>query len=550
MEKHASYLAVQYPDDAEPEATDEEWLQSVESEYDAAEHEYEKYLKSNVKIQSPSTEMTADVKKALRACKYEESTLVANIDNLRIVTFDDSAATQTIKDAQNDIKTQLDRYRNAQRDYVMLLSDDSTVDDEMKSMKAIQTLCAEVNIEAGKAIESRTSVQEVKKSISSNGVELKLERMKMPVFSGQIREYPSFKVDFERQVMPSVKSNEAAAYVLKSCLKGEPLEIVKNVDDDIKQMWRRLDERYGRSSKLTDAIMYDIKCLRNVAEGDGRRFTEFVNTIERSYRDLSRISMESEISNSTIVSLIEEKLPPSVKSLWCLEISDKDSTIDDKNKFPFLLEFLLKHKRAAEYGSNDLRSSKHTSGPEKLNHVQNMKEKKESPAISTDKRPPNANDDDQIPCWIHTNSQHDIRNCKVFMDKNPVERMELTNEHRACWSCLRLGHRKMYCTRLRECSREDCKKAHHPLLHNDGNDQDNSVKQNHLGSTASDEAQPDEQYDVNAPVLDQASEFKQGHLTDSASEKKLCLLQLMTLKAGSKVIRNINVMWDSGPQCQ
>ena len=72
-----------------------------------------------------------------------------------------------------------------------------------------------------------------------------MEKMKLPSFSGQIREYPRFKTDFKKFVEPSIK-DESAAYVLKQCLTDEALETVKNVDDDIAKMWERLEDRYGR----------------------------------------------------------------------------------------------------------------------------------------------------------------------------------------------------------------------------------------------------------------------------------------------------------------
>jgi hypothetical protein len=85
------------------------------------------------------------------------------------------------------------------------------------------------------------------------------------------------------------------------------------------------------------------------------------------------------------------------------------------------------------------------------------------------------------------------------------------------------------------------------LLHDDNRDQDSSIKQNHIQncSITTEEVQLSESDDEDQY---QTSNFKQGHLTDSdnANEKKLCLLQLMTLKAGSKIIGHINVMWDSG----
>ena len=40
-----------------------------------------------------------------------------------------------------------------------------------------------------------------------------------------------------------------AAYVLRTCLGGEPARLVNSVDDDIDEMWQRLDEKYGDQPK-------------------------------------------------------------------------------------------------------------------------------------------------------------------------------------------------------------------------------------------------------------------------------------------------------------
>ena len=66
--------------------------------------------------------------------------------------------------------------------------------------------------------------------------------MKMPEFSGNLQRYARFKSDFGKHVLPEVKQ-ESQAYVLKSCLKGEPLDYVENVDDDYCAMMKRLDEK-------------------------------------------------------------------------------------------------------------------------------------------------------------------------------------------------------------------------------------------------------------------------------------------------------------------
>ena len=186
-------------------------------------------------------------------------------------------------------------------------------EDQTASIKGLQFECAKAHIEAGRAIEERT---ETKVRSSRPSMDLKMERMKMPTFSGNIRDYPRFKSEFQKHVAPLTTSEDAAAYLLKSCLEKEALEVVKNVNDDLKQMWERLDDRYGRSSKLVDAIMNEIKQLKVVPDRSSAKLIDLVNTIEICYIDLVCINMQAEICNSTIVSLIEERLPDTVKTMW------------------------------------------------------------------------------------------------------------------------------------------------------------------------------------------------------------------------------------------
>ena len=360
--------------------------------------------------------------------KFEQLALKTSIDSVHTVTNDSTASESTIVDARDQMKQQLDIYHSKQREFIELLNDDEDIDKQGEMMAKMQAMYIAANLEAGKVIKEQSGKQAKAKS---GGTEMKLERMKMPSFNGDIREYPCFKKDFEKQVMPAMRSNDdAAAYALRSCLKDEPLNIVKNVSDDILEMWIRLDERYGRLSKLTDAIMYDIKQLKIIPEGDNKRFINLVNTIERAYRDLKAVRMESELSNSTIVILIEERLPPHTKSMWCLEVSDKESRVDDVNKFPHLLEFLLKHRRAIEYASSDLRTKKCTHVSFETGVQHHLKE--ETTPIKT-ASPTTERPDDNKPggCWIHATTGHDILECRIYLDMTPSDRWDLATEYRA-----------------------------------------------------------------------------------------------------------------------
>ena len=512
MEKHALYLALSHPDDSDGSEEDA-WMQTLEDEFDTSESACDVYVKSclsndnilHVKIQDTNSQTLV---RASRLYKLETATLESMTKNLQITVDDKSASAQSIQDAQTEMRNQSTLYKSTQRELILLLDEESAVQECTVDMQKMLEYCAKANVAAGKEIEKRAIKTSVPKT-KPQCLDLKMERMKMPKFEGDIRDYPRFKSDFTKHVMPLVTSSDSAAYILKSCLDKQPLETVKNVDDDLDEMWRRLDEKYGRSSKIVDAIMYDIKLLKPVMDNNATRFIEFVNTIERCHRDLERINMESEICNSTIVSLIEERLPGTIKSAWCLDVSEKNTEIDDANKFPKLLDFLLKHKRAIEYGSSDLRSVKTLNFALHLSAQSSSQERSESEHI-----PKSTYEDTRCWCWLHSTSEHDIFDCRIFLDMTPQARMDRATDYRVCWCCLRTGHNQSRCFKLKECTHSDCTRKHHPMLH-----QEDEIK------------------------------IKIKHVNQEvSSSKQSCLLQIMRLRAGKVHPGYVNVLWDSGAQ--
>ena len=67
-------------------------------------------------------------------------------------------------------------------------------------------------------------------------------------------------------------------------------------------------EKCKSMEKLTDVVVFDIKQLKVIKEGDNKIFIERVDTVERRYHNLERWSIQHQISNSTTVSKTEEKV--------------------------------------------------------------------------------------------------------------------------------------------------------------------------------------------------------------------------------------------------
>ena len=181
--------------------------------------------------------------------------------------------------------------------------------------------------------------KETKQESTASASFLQLEKVRMPHFDGELRKYPQFKRDFQKQVMTQIRKGDAA-YVLRTCLKGDPARLVNCVDDDIDEMWHRLDDKYGDPAKVADVIIDEIKRFRMLREGEDKRFIEFVTLIEDGYRNLKGLGLETEITTTSSVSVIEKALPSDIKRKWSERVSSRDSLVDKSNKFPSLLDFL------------------------------------------------------------------------------------------------------------------------------------------------------------------------------------------------------------------
>ena len=113
---------------------------------------------------------------------------------------------------------------------------------------------------------------------------------------------------------------------------------------------------------------------------------------------------------------------------------------------------------------------------------------------------------------MHNSDRHAIHECSLFKQKPADERIALVKEQRACWSCLKVGHRSSECRFRKKCEEDGCTHFHHPVLH----------ECHALGLT-----------------------FHTGASKNSQRNGLgACLLQLMKVQTTSNL--HVNVLWDGG----
>ena len=179
----------------------------------------------------------------------------------------------------------------------------------VKIFKVYDRICNECKLFI--SMHEKREVESTSTLIPTESSSIRPGKMKFEPFSGELRKYPRFKEEFIKHMKPSYKPHEKA-FVLKSYLAPDIKEDVDSLGDDATEIWRRLDRKYSDRSKLVDSIMAEIKQLPNDSE-DPSEIMYMIKTIERAHRDLKSLGLEREINNSTIVSMMEQKLLTEIK---------------------------------------------------------------------------------------------------------------------------------------------------------------------------------------------------------------------------------------------
>ena len=279
------------------------------------------------------------------------------------------------------------------------------------------------------------------------GSRFKMEKPKMPTFSGNVREYCIFKADFHH-AMGECYNERDALMILRSCLQGKPLQMIQGIGHDYKAAWEQLDLVYGDDRFVADAIIHDISRFRPLKPGEDDRFCELVHLLRRSHNTLNEIGKESDMNNSHMIAIMERKLTPEDRRLWF-----RHQEASGPATLMMFMDWLVVEMKARMRASAPVRNEGKSGGVNLVTQTEN-------------RRP-------QHRCWIcKTSDGHWTDQCQLFISKTQPERVQMVKDQFACFSCLKRAgkdHRMSTCRRKQRCTEsfngEQCKLFHHPLLH-------------------------------------------------------------------------------------
>ena len=171
---------------------------------------------------------------------------------------------------------------------------------------------------------------------------VKIKAMDCPTWDGKYRSFPRFKKMWEENIAPR-HEDTALHYLLCQALPKSILENISTMSDSADDIWKYLDEKYGKSDVVAREVMGELMSLDPRKTG-GKFVIKFTTMLVDTEALLSSINeIEWLVSNRTVAEL-EDKLPQIERLEWARQMC----TIAGDTKYARFKAFLLGRKKVLE----------------------------------------------------------------------------------------------------------------------------------------------------------------------------------------------------------
>ena len=291
---------------------------------------------------------------------------------------------------------------------------------------------------------SVVSGHEVNPNATTGACGFKMEKPKMPKFTGDVRDYAIFRADFKHAIESKYSKRDAITF-LRTCLQDKPLELIKGISSDYKAAWDYLDSIYGDPRFVSDTITQDIVKFRALQPGEDARFCDLVHLVKRSFNTLKEVGSQNDMDNSHMLSIIEQKMCSDDRKVWSRDLERQG----EKATLERLMKWMDVEMKSRMRATAPLRSSRSV--------------------YALQVEAPNQK---WYKCWYCKNSSHWPDTCPKFAALGIDQRIKVAKENHVCFSCMKAAgreHRVDNCRRRRKCTKtengRECMHFHHPLLH-------------------------------------------------------------------------------------
>lgn len=288
-----------------------------------------------------------------------------------------------------------------------------------------------------------------------------LEKLSIPRFKGDVKEYTGFRNLFETFVHNNSEYQTVVKFsYLRAYLEGEPLKIITNLtlsDDNYNLALKLLDNRYSNRRIIAQSHFDQLWDMQKAVFGDEKSIRQVLSIITESVGALKNQGYAVDQWDPILLHLFQMKIDQQLRVQWELVVDTNDDPSVDE-----FTTFLTKFCKAASASrpTNVREKVTNTKSHPKLTtlHTSQPYHKSASPGRnyqSENKR--------QFTCQVcKAKPGHLLIACSVFKGKTPRERYQTIRELNRCFLCFS-EHTVSQCKHNKLCS--ECGGRHHSLLH-------------------------------------------------------------------------------------
>ena len=276
-----------------------------------------------------------------------------------------------------------------------------------------------------------------------------LERVSIPVFSGDKTTYEGWREAFNACVDKAPVSAVYKLLQLKKYLSGEPLKLVERLGHSSRAYETakdKLNRKYGGKRHQTTMYLKQLESFKPLKDGDSKSFEAFADLLETAVFTLREADRMEELGNGTLYTTIINKLTDK-QMVEFLRWSDEKSIEESVES---LMQWSL---RESEFSVISSETKLGFNGSAQKAYF--VVEEKDSIDSSRN----------TVPRCSICREDHFVSNCQKFLSMSCSDRWSSARAHGLCFRCLCGKHIGRDCKQKKQCGIQGCNNSHHRLLH-------------------------------------------------------------------------------------
>lgn len=269
------------------------------------------------------------------------------------------------------------------------------------------------------------------KEIGAATPQAQLERIRIPVFSGNKMEFQKWHAAFTSCVDLTSLSPQFKMLRLEASLTGEAADTIKGLgysEEAYKAAKARLVRKYGGSRRQVQSHLEELKKLKPIEENNSKELEKFADILERAVITLKENGRESDLESGVLHTIIVEKIPERLLAQyyrWIKENHHQDSLEKLKDWVAEEAEYQIHATEIRKGIGSDSEKRKDRKPRLYFNRDGDTKERSPCPVCSGD---------------------HPIWKCNDFRNHSIDEKWKIAKKAGLCYKCLGKGHLGGSCT--------------------------------------------------------------------------------------------------------